>query len=124
MEEQGTPVVSERAGRTEPLRKGNVGSVYELSPMQQGMLFESLRDRTAGVYITQQVLTLGKISVEALEAAWRDVVGHFPVFRTAFSYANREQPYQILLRQVDFAIEHEDWRGLPAQAQSARLESF
>src|SRR5688572_30462781 len=123
MQEQGTPVVSERAPRA-PLQKGNVGSVYELSPMQQGMLFQSLRDPNAGVYITQQVITLGKIDVDALQAAWRDVVGHFPVFRTAFSYANRQQPYQILLRQVDFTIEHEDWRGVPEAAQAARFESY
>ena len=58
---------------------------YRLTPVQQGMLFHWLQERSAGVDIEQFVGDLAEeIDGPLLEAAWRRVVERHPIMRTRF----------------------------------------
>ncbi|MEH2048358.1 amino acid adenylation domain-containing protein [Nostoc sp.] len=103
----------------------NIEDIYPLSPMQQGMLFESLSAPNSGVYFEQLSCTLsGKLDVPAFEQAWQQVVAQHSVFRTAFIWEPVSQPLQVVHRQVKVTLQTHDWRELSVEAQQQQLELF
>ncbi|WP_442938107.1 amino acid adenylation domain-containing protein [Nostoc sp.] len=103
----------------------NIEDIYPLSPMQQGMLFESLYAPDTGVYFEQLSFTLkGELNVAAFEQAWQQVVARHSILRTAFVWEQLTQPLQIVYRQVDIKLNRHDWQRLSAQDQQEQLELF
>ncbi|MFW9265250.1 condensation domain-containing protein, partial [Nostoc sp. CALU 546] len=103
----------------------NIEDIYPLSPMQEGMLFESLYARNSGVYFEQITCILtGNLDIKTFEQAWQQVVARHPVFRTAFLWESLSQPVQVVYRQVNVTVETYDWRELSAQEQQQQLETF
>ncbi|MDZ8084001.1 MAG: amino acid adenylation domain-containing protein [Nostoc sp. DedQUE12b] len=103
----------------------NIEDIYPLSPMQQGMLFESLYAPDSGVYFEQLSFTLkGELNVVAFEQAWQQVVARHSILRTAFVWEQLTQPLQIVYRQVDINLNRHDWQRLSAQDQQEQLELF
>ena len=62
-------------------RNPNVERIYPLSPMQQGMLFESLLAGDLGIYVTQLVLSLRNLDALKLRSAWEHVFEHHEILR-------------------------------------------
>ncbi len=105
--------------------KKNISAIYPLSPMQQGMLFHSLYAPESGVYIEQMSMDLtGDINIAAFEAAWQKVVDRYSILRTFFVWKNRENPLQIVLKQVLIPWHNLDWRELPTIEQEQQLKQL
>uniref|UniRef100_A0A8J6ZUI5 Condensation domain-containing protein n=1 Tax=Desmonostoc muscorum LEGE 12446 TaxID=1828758 RepID=A0A8J6ZUI5_DESMC len=103
----------------------NIEDIYPLSPMQEGMLFESLYAPDSGVYFEQVICTFnGNLDVEAFEKAWQQVVEKHSIFRTGFVWESLSQPIQIVYRQVQVSIVTDDWRQLSPQDQQQQLKTF
>jgi amino acid adenylation domain-containing protein/non-ribosomal peptide synthase protein (TIGR01720 family) len=106
-------------------KKRIIDAIYSCSPMQQGMLFHTLYDARAGVYIEQTSLTLqGDLAVPAFQRAWRQVVARHTIFRTAFIWEHRDEPLQAVYRDVRLPWVEEDWRDLSLEVQETRLAAF
>jgi amino acid adenylation domain-containing protein len=102
-----------------------IQEIYELSPMQQAMLFHSLYAPGSGVYVIQLSLRLtGRLDVEAFERAWRLLFARHDALRTAFFWEDLEKPLQVVHREVSLEIARESWRGLGAAEREARLAAF
>ncbi len=100
-----------------------VEDIYPLSPMQQGILYHVLLNDHAGLYVPQVVLSLtGLTDVAAFRAAWQRAVDRNSVLRTGFQWEQREQPFQVVYRQVALCWQQQDWRLLPADQRN--LEQF
>jgi hypothetical protein len=79
---------------------GDVADIYELSPLQQGMLFHALSAPGAGVDIEQIIVTLHEsLDVATFEQAWRDVMQRHPILRTRFRWKDVAEPCQEVLAQ-------------------------
>ncbi|MDF5715312.1 MAG: amino acid adenylation domain-containing protein [Rhizonema sp. NSF051] len=103
----------------------SVEDIYPLSPMQQGMLFESLYAPNSGVYFEILICTLkGNVDVPAFQAAWQQVVARHSIFRTAFIWESLNQPLQVVYRQVPVTLLTYDWRELSVEQQKQQLEVF
>ena len=95
--------------------------VYPLSPMQQGMLFHTLHDRGAGVYVGQLGLELsGPLRPPLVEQAWQNALARHPALRTGFILEGMEGPLQVIFADVDLRVEPLDWRGLGPAEREAR----
>ncbi|WP_315718978.1 MULTISPECIES: non-ribosomal peptide synthase/polyketide synthase [unclassified Bradyrhizobium] len=89
-----------------------IEDIYPLSPMQQGMLFHSLRDAGSGVYVNQISVEIRGLNVERLRAAWQDASARHPMLRTGFLWRELSgSPLQAVYRQAIVPFEIEDWRG-------------
>ncbi|NPU66681.1 amino acid adenylation domain-containing protein, partial [Bradyrhizobium sp. 83012] len=89
-----------------------IEDIYPLSPMQQGMLFHSLRDVGSGVYVNQISVEIRGLNVERLRAAWQDASARHPMLRTGFLWRELSgSPLQAVYRQAIVPFEIEDWRG-------------
>jgi hypothetical protein len=103
----------------------NLENVYELSPMQQGMLFHTLYSPGSGVYFEQSIFTIeGDFDFSAFQNAWRHVIARHSILRTGFVWEGVEKPLQIVYRNVHADIEKHDWREFDAAQQQDRLEKF
>lgn len=90
-----------------------VEDIYPLTPLQEGMLFHSVREPNKGLYCVQTVWEFhGSISADACRAALADVVSMHSVLRTAFSWRHGGRPVQIVLKNVDVPLCYDDWQSI------------
>ncbi|KRP71474.1 peptide synthase [Pseudomonas paralactis] len=109
-----------------------VEDIYPLSPMQQGMLFQSLYGQGSGDYINQMRVDVQGLDVARFQAAWQVAVEHHAILRTAFIWQTElGQPLQVVYKSVRVPLVEHDWQhrvdrleALDALAQSARTEGF
>ena len=105
--------------------KREIQDIYRLTPVQQGMLFETLGAPETGAYFDQFVLRFeAGLDPDLLERAWRQIVERHPVLRTALFWEEVEEPVQVVYREVELPFERLDWRDLDAAAREARLAEF
>lgn len=87
--------------------KKNINDVYRLSPLQEGMLFHSIYDRSASLYHEQLRCTIaGKLDPVLVSKSLQLVVARHDVLRTSFVYEKVDKPVQVVLhdRQVPFSF--------------------
>jgi hypothetical protein len=103
----------------------NIEDIYPLSPMQQGILFHTLLSPDSGEYIPQVCLTLtGLLKIELFKQAWEQVIARHQSLRAAFHWERREQPFQVIYRQINLPWEQQDWRNFSPDEQQKLLENF
>src|SRR5262245_16476242 len=103
----------------------NVEDLYPLSPMQEGMLFQSLLAPDSGAYFRQISFSLQQsLDTEKFRQAWQTLVERHSILRTFFVWENIKAPVQAVLRQVELPIHSLDWSGLPEAEQRQRLKAF
>jgi amino acid adenylation domain-containing protein/non-ribosomal peptide synthase protein (TIGR01720 family) len=105
--------------------RDNLEDICALSPVQQGMLFQSLYDPAADVYFRQLSFAIrGELDDEAFENAWRQVFERHTALRTCFFGEGLDAPVQVVRRRVALPLARHDLRGLPAGEQEARLRAL
>ncbi|WP_336230445.1 condensation domain-containing protein [Scytonema sp. PRP1] len=103
----------------------NIEDLYELSPMQQGMLFHTLYAPESELYFEQLLCTLsGELNFPAFVQAWQQVVARHPVLRSSFYWEEIEKPLQMVSKQVELPWVELDWRNLTPDEQQQHLEDF
>lgn len=103
----------------------NVADIYPLTPVQSGMLFHTLTQERAGVYVNQFTCTLtGDVQPEWLQQAWQQTVELHPALRTAVLWEGLDEPLQVVREQVTLPWQQIDWQGLSAAEQETRLAEF
>ncbi len=102
-----------------------IEDIYPLSPMQQGMLFHSLYESGADIYVTQMSCELiGELEVEAMGWAWQQVIDRHTILRTAVEWEQADEPLQVVVRRAEVSIEQQDWRGIDEDEQRQRLGEY
>ncbi|HET6709396.1 amino acid adenylation domain-containing protein, partial [Amycolatopsis sp.] len=100
-----------------------VADVYPLTPMQSGMLFHSLAEPDADVYLGHFGVVLeGADDVGRLAEAWQRVIDRTPILRTAVVWEGVGRPVQVVHRQVPVPVVHTDLRALPESERAAETE--
>ncbi len=103
----------------------NIIDLYELSPMQQGMLFHSLYSPESGIYFEQRNCKLkGNLNISAFKTAWQKVIERHTILRTAFYWEEVEKPLQVVHKQVDLSWIEENWQDFIINQQNDKLEEF
>src|SRR5262245_6084126 len=101
-----------------------IQDVYELSPLQQGVLFQTLY-ADPNMYVEQFSFTIdAPVSVDAYRRAWQSSLDRHAPLRTAFFWEDLDQPVQVVQGGLQIPVRHEDWCGLPGPEQAARLQEF
>ncbi|MGH9347825.1 MAG: condensation domain-containing protein, partial [Vicinamibacterales bacterium] len=107
------------------MKPQDIEDIYELSPLQQGIVFHQLQSPDSRVYYVQATATLrGPLDEDALRRAWQHVVDRNPVLRTGFRWQELDKPLQIVHRHVAAAMTTCDWRLLPPAARRAQLDAL
>lgn len=107
------------------MKTENIQDIYELSPIQQGILFHCIYAPESGFYFVQKIFTLcGNLNFVAFNRAWQQVVARHTSLRTGFYWEDINKPLQVVYEKVEVPVGQQDWRGLDPVEQQQRLESF
>jgi amino acid adenylation domain-containing protein/non-ribosomal peptide synthase protein (TIGR01720 family) len=99
--------------------------VYPLSPTQEGMLFHTLNDQGARVYVGQFGFRLrAALDEDAFERAWQAVVDRHPALRTGFQWEKVDAPLQVVRREARVPFVREDWRARTPAQQDEALRAY
>lgn len=100
--------------------KAEILKIYRLSPLQEGMLFHSIKDLERKDYIQQLIITVeGNLNVKAFEETFKELVRRYDIFRTNFIYGITEVPQQVVLKHRNISISYVDITNLE---QNTKLE--
>ncbi|MBD2309016.1 non-ribosomal peptide synthetase [Chroococcidiopsis sp. FACHB-1243] len=105
----------------------NIEDIYEVSPIQHGILFHSIYDSELTLYFSQLGFTFhvrDNFNVIAFERAWQKVVDRHTMLRTSFYWEDIDKPLQVVYRNVKVPIEQHDWRGIEPKEQQKRFDGF
>lgn len=77
--------------------KGKIQRAFPLTPLQEGMLYHSLRKPNSGLYHGQCTAVLvGELDLALFQEAWKLASDRHEAFRTFFAWEQREQPLQVV----------------------------
>lgn len=101
---------------------GEVQDVYPLSPVQQGILFQTLLDEGSGVYVEQTVWRLPeRADIGLFGKAWGVVAERHDTLRTSFRWRDTPAPYQVVHCDSPPFVEFLDWRHIDTVSQDREL---
>ena len=107
------------------MNKKDIEDIYPLSPLQEGLLFESLQSPGAGVYFEQLKFRFEQgLDLEAWKAAWEKVVQRHQMLRTAILWQNQDRILQVVCKSVSIPWQTFDWREMPPPEQQTRLNTL
>lgn len=100
----------------------DIADIYELSPIQQGLLYEQLAQPGIGVYVEQLRLEFsGTLRPGEFGRAWQLVVDRHPILRSSFHWHKNGTVLQVVHGSAVLPLETLDWRDLGEQEQEERL---
>jgi amino acid adenylation domain-containing protein/non-ribosomal peptide synthase protein (TIGR01720 family) len=110
---------------TLPYAASEIEDIYPLSPMQEGMLFDTLMAPRSGIYLMQDRFDVhGVIDETCFQRAWQMIIDRHTALRTGFLWETSPHPVQIVHRHVDLPFEYHDWRLLNSADRQDRLETM
>jgi Condensation domain len=107
------------------MKAENIEDIYELTPVQKGLLFHCLYDRESQLYLFQIVYRVeSSLNIDAFAKAWQLVIDRHTTLRTGFYWSEIDKELQVVYKQVKAPITHYDWRNIEEVEQERRLASF
>ncbi|WNZ58795.1 amino acid adenylation domain-containing protein [Myxococcus sp. MxC21-1] len=103
----------------------SIEDIYELAPMQHGMLFHALMEPGAGMYVEQLSCEVrGDLPIDRWKEAWQHVLARHPILRSGFLWEGLEKPLQVVAVEAEVPWRIEDIRHVPANAQQRWIDDF
>ncbi|MEH2354889.1 condensation domain-containing protein [Nostoc sp.] len=107
------------------MKAENIEDIYELTPVQKGILFHCLYEKESPLYFFQHIFTVhGNPNIDVFEKTWQLVVDRHTILRTGFYWEEAENPLQVVYKQVKVPLNQHDWRHLEPAEQKNQLETF
>lgn len=93
--------------------QSKIVDIYNLTPMQKGMLYHHLIDDSSKQYIEQVRVRINeKLNIDVLKESVKILVHNHEVLRTKFVYEDIDNPVQIVFQDVDTNVEFTNLENL------------
>ncbi len=93
-----------------------VEDVYRLSPLQEGILFDVVREKDYDPYFRQVSYTVeGDLNVGHVESAFNMLLEQHDILRANFNRFDAEEPFQIISKEKKIEFIYFDFEGKPEQ---------
>ena len=104
---------------------GSIEAAFPLTPLQEGMLYHTVREPGEGVYHVQCTATLeGDLVEDRFRQAWQLATRRHAALRTFFSWESRQRPLQAVRSEVELDFQFLDWREAPVGEQQERWKAL
>ncbi|MFA6539322.1 MAG: amino acid adenylation domain-containing protein [Negativicutes bacterium] len=103
----------------------NIADIFDLSPMQQGMLFVASQDSRA--YFEQSVFEVqGEINIEEYHKHYATIINNYDALRTAFVSDGVSRTWQVVLKALDCSntLTWHDWRQISPDEVAVATEQL
>ncbi len=103
----------------------DIKDAYALSPMQEGMLFHYMMDKTSTAYFEQLDLSLQReVERNLVEESFNQLIEKYDIFRTVFIYEKVKKPRQVVLKKKRLKIYFKDISHLSEHDSIDFMENF
>ena len=98
-------------------------NAYPLTPLQQGMLYEVLKNPNSNIYVAYIAIDItGALDVEVLKQAWLNTVQHHETLRTRFLWEGLDEPLQLVNSSVELIWTECDSGQAPSSTSESTFE--
>jgi amino acid adenylation domain-containing protein len=105
-------------------RDYNVEDIYPLAPMQEGMLFHSLKNTASNAYLQQVSYRFkGHLDPTLMEDSLNELFKRHDIFRTRFIHGRHKRPLQVLLKEQTIDFVYIDVREQTPDQQRQQLDN-
>ena len=102
----------------------NIEDIYPMSDIQKGMVILSTLNPDAGVYHDQFVFQIPTINVDLFKQAFTKLIWKHESLRTRFDLSTYGEEIQIVEKDIDFVIAHQDIQQLDTAEQEDFIKAF
>jgi len=107
------------------INKEDISALYELSPLQEGILFHSLYNPKSTAYKTQFSMEFPEgLDLNAFKKAWEYVIKNHTILRTAFIHDQLNIPVQCVFKKINFDYEHVDYTHFEKEELENQFEAL
>jgi NRPS condensation-like uncharacterized protein len=107
------------------LDKRNVEDILPLTAMQEGMLFQYLKDPGSQQYFQQLILSVqGDIDIDVFKAAWNFVLMENEMLRTVFRWERLSHPVQVVLKNFEAPVRFYDFINVEEHEKENRFNEI
>ncbi len=111
--------------KREHIKSDNFPTVYQLSPLQEGLLFHSLYDTKSLAYIEQFTFDVkDPFDATAFQKSWNHVLKSHTILRSAFFYDELNIPIQCVYDDVDIPFSEIDLSAYSEQQRRIEIEKI
>ncbi|WP_272037596.1 non-ribosomal peptide synthetase [Paenibacillus sp. JJ-100] len=105
--------------------KLTIAGVYNLTPMQEGMLFHSYLNPASGAYFEQFSCTVsGKLDALILEKSFNILIDKYDVLRVNFIHENTKSPKQVVFKKRFMPVFYKDLSSFDVAEQEQHIRSY
>ncbi|MGG1616270.1 amino acid adenylation domain-containing protein [Paenibacillus sp. NRS-1781] len=105
--------------------KKNIKDMYELSPLQKGILYHYLQDSKSSAYFEQMVLSItGTVDIPVLEKSINALIQKYDILRTTFIHSSFNTPIQLVLKERSTTLIFKDLSHMDESEQQFYMERF
>lgn len=107
-----------------PIPVQHIQDAYPLTPMQHGMLIQTLRNPNSGMYLMQDRYRFGNgLNLDAFKKAWQRTIDSHPALKTTYVWQLDERPFQIIHRNIELPCVYQDWSSLDEATAIANFDA-
>lgn len=100
------------------LANTNIKDIYKLSPMQEGMYFNFLYNRSSTAYFSQiSYRFTGHLDTNKVKNSLNELVRRYDILRTVFNHEKKDIPLQIVLKKQEADFEYENIHTLSTKEE-------
>ncbi len=101
----------------------SIESIYNLSPLQEGLFFHAISAPDSDQYCTQVSWSYkGNLNIEAFKEAWRGIYSSHSIFRTAFLWERADKPFQVVYKNISLPWYMVDLCDMDREKQEEEIE--
>lgn len=105
--------------------KLTIAGVYNLTPMQEGMLFHSYLNPASGAYFEQFSCTVsGRLDALILEKSFNVLIDKYDVLRLNFIHENTKSPKQVVFKKRFMPVFYKDLSSFDVKEQEQHIRSY
>lgn len=106
-------------------KKSKIKNIYQLSSLQEGMLFHYLKDPKTTAYMEQVSFELiGEINEEVFRESFYILVNRHDSLKTIFNVKSMEQPVQVVLNDIEPTFHYIDLSYLDNLELEKKIEEY
>ncbi len=98
---------------------------YPLTPVQEGILYQSISLPNHGVYLEQVSVTFkGSYNAECFQNAWNSLIARHEILRTLIIYENTDHLMQVVLKTIGFSYPEIDLRKVKSKDKDPMIKKL
>ncbi|WP_034862413.1 condensation domain-containing protein, partial [Ruminiclostridium cellobioparum] len=105
--------------------KVDMKKIYNLSPMQEGILFHALMDKESDAYLIQNVFYIkGYLDITIFEKSLNIIIERHDILRTSFVYEFTKNPKQVVMENRNLKINYIDISSYTENGKNVFVEEY